>query len=575
MTFVVAAASGGGAATALAASLRGEAAANRVRVVQDGSSAVAWATNNLFVTTHDDSTTLVVLDGRLHHPHAMAVDEAEAVAHRYRRLGKDFASGLLGDYVIVLLDRARRRILVARDPLGVRPWYQAGAGEQWSGASDLATLVRLPWIHSEIDEATAIEYLAARTESRGTTVYRDVGTLRPGTTVGFEPAGPFTVSHHRWEITPDLGSRWADAVERCRHLLSEAVRARLPQMTSATCELSGGIDSSAVTGTLARLEVPDILAGRLVFDGPADERSYSDAVVDRWGISLVSSPPWIPPADEAAELTRRLRRPLPDPNFTMFATLHADFRSRGRLECLTGLGGDDAFVASRVASRVTTAAKLRQGGVVAGFVRSIVSRPRTGWTEIVRPTLHHLAPGRGPRLPGWVSERAVLRADLKGLLHRRSERVTGLAAIDDRIANLTSGYDAAILETRAVVTDLSGWRETHPFLDPHLIEAVYGFDPSWPVRGDDYRALEIAAYYDRLPPVVATRRTKAEFSEVFWPQFLAPDTLASVRSGPLADLGWLDPTGFDVLVANAKEGKANSAIPLSRCVGLDRWLRSL
>jgi hypothetical protein len=47
-----------------------------------------------------------------------------------------------------------------------------------------------------------------------------------------------------------------------------------------------------------------------------------------------------------------------------------------------------------------------------------------------------------------------------------------------------------------------------------------------------------------------------------------------VGTGPLADLGWLDRLGFDRLVANAKEGKANAAIPLSRCISLDRWLRT-
>jgi hypothetical protein len=152
--------------------------------------------------------------------------------------------------------------------------------------------------------------------------------------------------------------------------------------------------------------------------------------------------------------------------------------------------------------------------------------------------------------------------------------VTGVDAIDERIANITSGYDAAILEDRAGVGDLAGRRDSHPFLDPRLIEATYGLDPWWPSRGDHTRALQVAAYRDRLPPAVAERRSKADFSEVFWPQLLNDEVLSRVRTGPLAEAGWLDREGFSALVANAQKGIANAAIPLSRCVSLDRWMRT-
>lgn len=98
------------------------------------------------------------------------------------------------------------------------------------------------------------------------------------------------------------------------------------------------------------------------------------------------------------------------------------------------------------------------------------------------------------------------------------------------------------------MTDSIGRRESHPFLDPRFIEATYGLDMWWPVRDGHTRALQAAAFSDRLPPLVAQRHSKADF-----------------------DFGWLDSTGFDMLLGKAKEGKANAAIPLSRCVSLDRW----
>jgi asparagine synthase (glutamine-hydrolysing) len=575
MTFLASVAAGRESADSLHTLHERQVASGQVRFARHGDLAVVWTTGSSWIDTHDDGTVLVVLDGRLHEVSAGVGHQAELLLERYRATGSEVAKGLLGDFVFIVLDRETRTLLVARDPIGVRPWYQATSGSRLAGASDLATLASLPWVDTAVNEPIAIEHLAARAESRGETIYRGIRTLRPGETWHVVGHQAETFLHHRWNLHPELGISWEDAAERCRLLLDEAVRCRLDVGGPATSELSGGLDSSSVVGTVVKLGRSDLVVGRLVFDGPrADERFYSDAVIDHWGIRAVSSPAWIPSKEEGWELTRRLRRPLPDPNFTMFVGLHRMLLGQGRPDGLTGLGGDDAFIASGIASRVVSTVRLRQGHILKELLRANALRPRAAWPEILRPTLHYLAPWKGDRLPPWLSDQAAARADLPRLFRRRAERVTGVAAIDERIANLTSGYDAWILEVRAVVSDEVGRRESHPFLDPRFIEATYGLDPWWPTRGGHTRALQVEAYGDRLPPAVGRRRSKADFSEVFWPQMLDDETLEQVQTGPLADLGWLDRPGFDALVAYAKEGKANAAIPLFRCVSLDRWLRS-
>ncbi len=259
----------------------------------------------------------------------------------------------------------------------------------------------------------------------------------------------------------------------------------------------------------------------------------------------------------------------------MFVSLDSALSTEGRPDGLTGLGGDDAFVASGIGSRVVSAAKLHQWEVGRDLARWAARNPRRLWPELVRPTLGHLAqPWRRGRSPSWITSAASDQADL-GLLNRqRPQPVTGIDAIDARLAGLTSGYDAAILEARAAIGDLTGRRESHPFLDPRFIRATYGLDPWWPTRDGHARALHVAAFGERLPAVVAQRRSKAEFSEVFWPQVLEERVLGRVRRGPLSELRWLDATGFEILAANAKQGKANAAIPLFRCVSVDHWLRT-
>ncbi len=537
---------------------------------------VAWSTTSPWAHVHDDGDILVALDGVLHDGVGpTASSPAERMHARYLQHGVDVARGLLGDFILIVLDRNRRRLLVARDPVGVRPWHQSTSGQRHTGATDVATLARLPWVDTRLDEKIAIEYLAGVAQSRGPTLHQGIRTLAPGHTWSAEGGGEGVRSHHEWVVAPERDLSWDDGVQRCRELLDLVVACRVPSGQPATCELSGGLDSSAVVGTVVRLGLPDALAGRLLFDSPgADERGFSDAVAAHLGVELLSAPPWLPSREEFDDLTRRLRRPPPDPNFTMFLSLHRALSRRGRSHTLTGLGGDDAFVAMSAGARVVSAIQLRQRTVLRDLARAARRDPRQAWREWGRPALRQVT-GRGSaRPPHWVTPEAAEKADLPALFKRQTPHLTGSAATDERLNGMTSGYNAAILNDRAVIVDLVNRRESHPYLDPRLVAGTYGLDPWWPVRGGHYRALQAGAYADRLPPLVAQRRSKAEFSGVVWPQMLTDEAVTAVQAGPLHTLGWLSASGFVTVVGQAKEGRANAAVPLLRCVALDRWLRS-
>ncbi|MET0902461.1 MAG: asparagine synthase-related protein [Acidimicrobiales bacterium] len=536
---------------------------------------VVHSTSSRWVTTCEQDDVLVVLDGRVHNLPEQERAQARQLVERYRQVGDQLAAGLLGDFVIVVLDRAARTLLVARDPVGARPWYVTESSRGCTGATDLASLIDLPGVDASIDEAAAIAHLGAVFRSRGATLYRGVRTLRPGHTWVRRDGRARTFAHHQWRLAPAVEVSWDDAARRCRGALDIAVRCRLDPDAPATSELSGGLDSSAVVGTLAQLGGRHLVAGRLVFAGPAaDERTYSQSVADLWGIPLVSADPWMPTIQESAEITAALRRPLPDPHFTMFGGLHRALLADGRPHCLTGLGGDDAFAPVSAGGRVVSAIQLRRWPILRQLFGAGLRHPRRAWPELLRPTLHHVAPRRG-NLPGWVRKDVAARAGLADLVHERPEPVTGIAAVDERLDNLTGGYVAEILELGAIVADLTGHRSTHPFLDPRFILATYGLDPWWPTRDGATRALQVAAFADRMPRLVAERRSKAQFAEVFWPTLLQDDVVDSVRRGPLNDLGWLDDQGFDDLIGRAHRGMANAAIPLARCVSVDQWLRSL
>jgi asparagine synthase (glutamine-hydrolysing) len=553
-----------------------ELGSRRTAVDRQHGIAVSWSTDVPWVTATDEADEIVVVvDGRIHHPDVGA-DPAEWARERYLSRGDGLARGMLGDVVVVVLDRVRGRVLVARDPLGVRPWYQAAARRKYLGASTLGAVANGSWVDTDIDDRVAIEHLAAREESRGPTLYRGIKTLGPGSTSIVDEQGMRTIHHHRWSIEPDTSISWGDAVERCREIFRQAVDDRVRAAGPIASELSGGLDSSTVVGALVTGHDIDPLVARLVFETPgADERRYSDAVLQRYGLEGLSITPWKPNVGEFDTLTRRFRAPVPDPNFTMFVPVYEAFARAGRFDWFSGLGGDDAFVATSVGGRVVSAFQQRDRAQVAKLLRTVLERPKDAWRSLIKPTAHHLAPWKHARPPAWIRSEVLTATGFDRLYRQPPEPLTGIAAIDERIANLTSGYDAGVLERRAVIEHLGGARGTHPFLDPRFIEATYGLDPSWPTRGGHDRAMEIAAFGDLLPDLVADRRTKAGFAEVFWPQVLPAPQLEAVRTGPLAEKGWLDAAGFEVLVSDARNGMARTAIPLARCLSLDRWLRTI
>lgn len=572
MPFTLAAASGPDVAADVLRMTSPEHGSAAVRVHEDR--AVAWAADDPWVSSCDDGEVLVVVDGRLHVPRSGQSSAAELLLARYRTAGEDVARDVLGDFVAVVLDRRRRTLVVARDPLGVRPWYQAASGRRQAGGTEVSSLLALPWVSDAVDEGSALAFLAGRAESKGPTLLRDITTLAPGSTWRAGPGGTTSWPHHAWLIEPEPDLPWEEAVERCRTVLDEAVRCRSAAGSTAA-ELSGGLDSSAVVGTAVLLGYPDLVVGRLLFEGPsADERAYSTEVIDHWRLEAVSAPPTILTVALLRKLAAERGLPPPDPNFTMFAGVHRELAARGRSSILTGLGGDDAFVDTGLENRLISAVQQRRADVLLPVLRRMVRHPREEWRCTLRPTVRSMLPRARRRPPAYIPAPV---ADAHGLTERYAKppvRLTEVRSIDVRANGLTSGHVTANLENAAVVDDLTGVRRSHPFLDPRLIEATYGLDPQFSVRDHHYRALEASAYSDRVPASVAHRRGKAEFSEVVWPTVMQPEIIRGIASGPLVERGWLDLTGFRNVVNDARSGRAHAALPLSRMVALQEWLQS-
>lgn len=171
----------------------------------------------------------------------------------WEKWGEGCFDRLYGDYAFALWDRAERRLVLARDPLGGRPLHYHRGKEVLAFASMPKGLHVLPGIPKAPNETHVAEFLALLPELGPETFFESIDRVEPGHFVVFAVGTQASRRHWRPErrtIEPWRG----DAVEGLRAHLDGAVSARLRGCDGKVgAHLSAGLDSSAVATTAARL----------------------------------------------------------------------------------------------------------------------------------------------------------------------------------------------------------------------------------------------------------------------------------------------------------------------------------
>ena len=183
--------------------------------------------------------------------------DTETIVHAYEEWGDEGVHRLRGMFAFAIWDAPRRRLLLARDRLGVKPLYWAMAGDRLLFGSEIKAILESGLVRAEANEDALPELLGTRYLSGTETLFRGIHRLQPGHLLVFENAA---VSIRRYWDIPATGpseelSRLGDGelVQRFRSLLEEAVRIRLMADVPLGMFLSGGLDSSAIAALMAAM----------------------------------------------------------------------------------------------------------------------------------------------------------------------------------------------------------------------------------------------------------------------------------------------------------------------------------
>jgi len=272
--------------------------------------------------------------------------DCEVPLHLYRRDGVRFADGLRGMYAIALYDPTVERLLLARDPFGIKPLYYARTGAGLAFASEPQALIKAGLIEPRLDPAARDRLLQLQFVTGRKTIFEGIQRVLPGETLVI--ARGRIVERLRRPALPDGGPEpWteAEALRRLDAALEDSVRVHERADVPFGLFLSGGIDSSALLAVMARLDGSPIKAFTVGFpDSRAhDERAHAAKLAKRLGAEHVEV---AFTRDDFWRLLPRVADALDDPvaDYAALPTYRlAEIAGAELKVVLTGEGGDEIF----------------------------------------------------------------------------------------------------------------------------------------------------------------------------------------------------------------------------------------
>jgi asparagine synthase (glutamine-hydrolysing) len=183
--------------------------------------------------------------------------DTETIIHAYEEFGPASVDLFRGMFAYAIWDCERHRLFVARDRLGIKPFYYYWDGRTFAFASEIKALLMHPAIHAEFEEQVLPEYLAFGYVSEERTLFRGIRKLMPGhhLTLDLSGAKPNLQIRQYWDVPlPTLAkASEQELIGETRARLEESVRLRLMSDVPLGVFLSGGVDSSAIAALMKQL----------------------------------------------------------------------------------------------------------------------------------------------------------------------------------------------------------------------------------------------------------------------------------------------------------------------------------
>jgi asparagine synthase (glutamine-hydrolysing) len=534
-----------------------------------------------------------------------SMTDTEVIVEAWKEWGRDCFRRFNGMWAFLLWDARTSTLVMSRDRFGVKPLYWTVRSGVLYCASELKQFRALDACRTGPDEAAISDYLLlGLTDHEDRTFFKDISQLPPGTSAFVRPgADPVFERYYAIPATtpePFTLARLPEVKAGVRTLLFDSVRLRLRSDVAVGSCLSGGLDSSGLTGLAHRLLVDEhaidagLVGDRLktftaAFEDPRfDEREFveqfSAAVpVDSRFVFPDAASGW----DELEKLVFVQDQPF------ISTSIYAQYkvmelgRNSGVKVLLDGQGADETAggymsylgpwlmglllkrgpfrflsgLSQAASSNGVPALKLLWGmkAELARFLPFGLYRQFLGLAlgsdRIVRPGVTRLAAGR---LRNWYEDRG--RADVQARLRADVSRynIRSLLRYEDRNSMAHS------MESRV------------PYLDYRLVEYLFALGPEWKFRNGWRKYILREALDGVIPDSLRWRKDKKGFvtTEKDWLRACGPGLLGLFTGAPRS-ADWIDPKPLALRFRRflADRGDVMGVSRFWRYLNLELWLR--
>ena len=530
--------------------------------------------------------------------------DTEVVLEAWRYWGPGALRRFRGMFAFAIVDERTGELVLARDPLGIKPLYYLRRGGGVVFASELKALVAATGSELRIEPGALVASMLYYWLPEQRCAIDGVQKLPGGSWALLRPDGTFSVQHY-WQVQDMAAEAAAGPPANLGEVIEESVTVHLVSDVPVSSFLSGGLDSSIVT-VLAHQANAEIDAYTITFrpedqrlEAMPDDAVYARKVAARYGIRLheIEISPDI--VDLLPRIVDVLDEPIGDPAAINTLLMCQAARQRGVKVILSGMGADELFGGYRKHLACVLAGRYHRlpGGLRHGLVQPAVDR------------LPVAAAGRGLRYARWA-KRFLTFAELpEEPRFRRSYTLYDPGELAALISPDLAGYVGQVIEEHADIyhdnsiqdeinrmcladarmflpglnlayTDRASMAASVevrvPFVDPVVARAAFSIPGSDKIRRRQGKVALKRAAESWLPREIVYR-PKASFSAPLraWVRNDLQEIINDVLvGGELVGTGMIRPGALRRLIDDEQAGREDHAKQIWQLLSLELWYRN-
>jgi asparagine synthase (glutamine-hydrolysing) len=557
---------------------------------------------------NEDGTVWVVCNGEIYNFRALrrmlegrqhrfsTGSDTEVLVHLYEEFGDDMLAHLEGMFGFALWDARRRRLLLARDRLGIKPVYYWNQGARLAFSSEIKAFTALRGFGAAVDPDALAEYLAVGYATAPRTIFAGVAKLPPASMLVWQDGSLEIKSYWAPPADVDNGPSAVEWTERVRAELERAVADHMVSDVPLGAFLSGGIDSSAVATLMAKHSAEPLNTYSIGYRGSGaaeyyNELSYARVVADRLGSRHreIEVEPQV--ASLLPKLIWHVEEPICD---SAIATTYlvSELAAKSVKVILSGVGGDELFAGY---NRYLGGFYARRYGQIPEWARRRLLPKLAAWLpsgrqnrlmDLARYTKRFIISDGLDWREQYRLFLALADDDVLAALRRRGLPVGGLDRVlaaengsDELLRLLRVDWQTQLAEDLLLLTDkmtMACSLECRvPFLDHRLVELAAAIPASRKLPDGRLKGLLKDVLRDVLPDSILERRKRGFGAPVgaWFKRELAPLRGTLLAREAIERRGLLDPLVVDEICAAHDANREDYTDLLLVLLNLEIWCR--